>query len=749
MSAEIHKLDPDRRSDKNRYQKLIASIRDCLNETLSERLGHMFNSADDTLFQLAESAESNEDQARYFDTMRLLRVERKNIGQRFAAALRACLRSQENQADDELEEDELSLVDQDEMEELVAISTMHSKAMNGFGDSINHLEARLEVLAMKQPGIINKQALIPRHICESFQQALSDIELGMRNKLIIYKLFDQQVMSQLGELYQSLNRILIDADILPQIRLDKTPERKTEYTPPATTGLSGDGSAPDMTGQRSAGGYAPTGSGAGATPAQQVAQGEISRVVNQFIQGEVVARGPGIPASFSLSPDQTAGSGTQFYDRRDILTALSNLQANFIQHNEVTEFVDAETFKRALMLDMGSRHGGTLTRRVNQVDEKTIDFIEMLFEVIVEDNSISDIITNLLLRLQIPVIKVAMLDQKLFESSEHPARRVLNLIAQLGTGINEKDDHTYIRLEHIIDQLLEEFDVDILSFQQAVDELNELIQEELRLTEENEKRTQKQVLQEHARQTVLTELQHVVSSKSLPKAVHPLILKHWSTLLFHQYIRYGKASNQWIQSVNLLRRLLNSLQAIDSRSQWLQLEESHIAITHSIKEALYDTHQDKVKIDESLQALTDTYRTMLETSEHGVHRDDLDDDNIIIDDTGAFDALPEIDAEILEPSPLEEQAREKVARLPADVRPGVWFEIFDGEERPIRRLKLSVIIMEEAKLVFVDRTGIKVLEKDAAIFTEELSNGQSRTIADHSLFDHALSQVINSLAAAC
>ena len=783
MSADIHNLDNARTTVDPKYKTLIAEIRSCVNDELSVLLSRMFDSADDILFMLAEKAESNEDQTRYFDTMRLLRLERKNIASHFANALHEYMQpAKTEQASDELE-DELSLVDQDEMEEMVAISTMHSKAMNSFGESVNHLEARLEVLAMKVPGIIDKQALLPRNISDAFKQALVNVEISIKNKLIIYKLFDQQVCSQLADMYQSLNKLLVKHDILPQIKLDKQsgkpksqPLAPEESAPaPAESGspqsgsnrsVSGSGYASGPatggshvgTGARGTGGSAAAGGMAGATSTGGRGQsagmeGEISRVVQQFISGPMTAQGPGIPSSFAVSTEKSGTNKTQYYDRRDVLHALSNIQANLIQQHEFTEFVDAETIKRALMIDMGSRHGGTLTKRVNQIDEKTIDFIEMLFEVIVEDNSISEIITNLLLRLQIPVIKVAMLDQAFFASASHPARRVLNLVCEAGNGISDRENETYIKLETIIDKLLEEFDVDVVSFQLAVDQLNQLINEESQLIEENEKQTQKQALHEHARQMVLIEMQHQVANRNLPKAVHPLVLKHWSTLMFQRYIRHGKDSDEWNQATMVLKQLLNSLQPIATHTQWLYVNRSYEQIVSSIKEQLNGTHQNQVNIDESIGALVDTYETMLRESEYQPQLDPalVPDENIVFADTGSFEEPFIQESANDESSPLDEQtqeARQKLAGLPDSVRPGVWFQIFDGEDRPVRRLKLSVIIMEEARLIFVDRLGKKVLEKDAEQFTRELDEGQSEVIADHSVFDHALSQVIQSLSAA-
>ena len=92
-------------------------------------------------------------------------------------------------------------------------------------------------------------------------------------------------------------------------------------------------------------------------------------------------------------------------------------------------------------------------------------------------------------------------------------------------------------------------------------------------------------------------------------------------------------------------------------------------------------------------------------------------------------------------------ALDKIKQLPSDVKPGVWYEIFNGEDHAVRRLKMSVILTEAAKVIFVDRKGVKVIEKDAAEFAEELKNNKSRMIADHSTFNHALGKVIGAMAA--
>ena len=78
---------------------------------------------------------------------------------------------------------------------------------------------------------------------------------------------------------------------------------------------------------------------------------------------------------------------------------------------------------------------------------------------------------------------------------------------------------------------------------------------------------------------------------------------------------------------------------------------------------------------------------------------------------------------------------------------GAWYKVFNGDDKPARRLKLSLIIDDNALCIFVDRRGNKVIEKAGALFAEELDNKKSTMIADHSTFDSALGNVINALAA--
>lgn len=793
MSAIIHRFKNNSASNNRlkQLQPLLRQITECLNQELSELTGCMFDSADDMLFQMAENADSNELQNEYFDTMRMLRVERKPVIQTFADSLKARLQpaQQTGSGSADFDEDELSLVDQSEMEELVAISSMHSKAMNLYGEAVNHLEARIEHLALKSPGIFSKDALSPKSLCESLRDALAGLELSTNTKLMLFKLFDQEVILHLQPLYQKLNQLFIDQGVLPQIKTANSTQPKSRYPaqaepapgndsnyavfrdnmvcqPSATSYYSashnpghmpghnyGPGSAQGM--PMGAAAASASGNGASNSTGDHLQQ-EINRVASQFIHG----------GSTAASTQATAGHKNQFYDRRDVMQALSSIQQQTLSHAQHAQpvLINSAELKQVLLSQIGQQSAGTISRQVSRVDEKTIDFIEMLFDAIIADDTISEPVTNLLLRLQIPLVKVAMIDENFFGASEHPCKTTLNMLAYLGRGIAERSDPLFGRLEQVVESILNEFDIDLDSFENAVAMLEEIEQDEISRSAEIEMETQKAVLHAHARDMVLAELQQHARNQQLPKVSQKLILKHWSTLMFHRYIKHGKQSEQWQQASAAARQLIQLLQPIASSQSHFRLQNEKDELLEFIHNSLLQTRQNPVEIETEINQVSNLLESMLEQSSFSDRALNQSSDSAQISDSYYTEVTSEIDSEAEldampdpqldlddEIDPLQEQARmarDKVANLPSEIRPGVWFKVFNGEDNAARRAKLSVIVMEEAKLVFVDRMGVKVIEKDAEEFLNEINTEQSSLIADHSAFDHALGMVINSLSAA-
>ena len=78
------------------------------------------------------------------------------------------------------------------------------------------------------------------------------------------------------------------------------------------------------------------------------------------------------------------------------------------------------------------------------------------------------------------------------------------------------------------------------------------------------------------------------------------------------------------------------------------------------------------------------------------------------------------------------------------MRVGSWVEFQEDEEHKLR-CKLAAVIKPTGKFIFVNRTGMKVLEKTRMGLAVEFRRNAIRLLDDALLFDRALASVLGTL----
>ena len=852
----------------SQYDKLVIDIRNNLATRLADLMSKLLNTTQENLFDLAEEADNNEDQTRYFELRNQLRVLKPTIASTFDNKVKEFLipaseyeaRKAKLKSETEDEDSELSLVGQDEMEGIVLVKGIGERASSQYREQLQHLEARLEHLALKTETTFTKDALMPINFCQAFNDALGD-DFDSANKRFLFGMFEIEITNKLNALYDSINNRLIDADVLPQIKLHaKKPKPSRPLPKPQADtneatdetqqndfadGYAGDagftGTGSGYTGSGAPGGMAQAGSGApsgggyAGGPADAAGAGMASggpggmsgnniggfamtavpgggyHHANQnslqsqssgnsaagnaqggpamhpgagghntggYGSGGPAGRGENAYNTFSDKQGGSDGSGeyqhytagmpanqvgrvlgnyiggmpftpntadksstshgdffpeatAQHFGHQEIIQALSGVQhlPQFTQPQEAR--FDAEAIKQAVLAEIAKTSGGAVTKRINQIAEKTIDFIELIFDAIIDDEDISDTIKTLLLRLQIPIIKASMADQEFFIYDDHPARVLLDTIADVGVGITDHTDEMYIQLDKIISNILAEYELTIDTFQTALDNLNVIIEEQEAMARAIEEEEQLQILRKHARATVLKTIRATTAGKTLPEAVHPLILKRWPTLMFNHYLKEGKENNQWVNLALTLRHIVESVQPINSPEQLAKLLAEKEELLEETENHLNISSKSKKDVQNILTAYT-------ETLESHINDSNFSEEEVTVAKEIVSNAEP------VEEPPIEEDTAEK-QDIPANVMPGMWFQVYMGEDKTARRCKLSVIIVEDANLMFVNHKGELVTEKSFAEFNEEVANDTTKMIMGHSAFDYAFKSVINQL----
>jgi len=776
-NSSIIKYSKSLKNASENYAPLVENIHTCLNQHLMILMNQMLNTAGDVLFNLSEKADLDNKQMFFLDIIQLINKHQSTIKQQFFICLNESLHSNKACQLGENNEPDLSLIEQDEMEEMVVIMTMHSQATSQFGETINHLEARLEYLEINNVNIFEKDAIDPRHLCEVFRDTIDSLDLEIDVKLVLYRLYNNEINIKLENLYKALNELFIDAKVLPTIVLNTSkPEEYAEEDKSTVQSLRvpGEKYIEDE-------GYITKNQSSDNENASMY--NNAKQLVSQFLSGEVIQQGDGIPKSFTKTVSARCDNDKNFYPRDEVMKTLSRLQhslLNDISDNDDicahrtmnNQLIDPEAIKQELLSDIGRQHGGIVDRQVHLLDERSIDFVGMMFKEITTDDSISSAISNLILRLQIPVIKVAMLDTNLFKEENHPTKQVLNLVSDAGKGVTDEQDRVYGDIENIVDTVVENFEVELDVFYDAVDSLVSLIEAEEALVYETEQAEQRNIVQLHARDVVVNKLKIFSSRLKLPACIRPLVLKNWSTFMLNNYIKYGKESCEWLHSVMLMKLLLRCLQPINNNTQYNLVKNNFRDLVAIIESELYATKQDRTDIDVQVFQLQSLFITGLEIfeneleqnkhsqresfSEMGQRINVSSSEEIKINESEKECSEKEY-IELTDENGLDEAARaaqqetehakNSIAELGNMARPGDWYKVYNGEDKAVRRLKLSVILTEVAKLIFVDHRGVKVIEKDASDFIEELADKRSALISEHSAFDHALGQVIHRLAA--
>ena len=201
--------------------------------------------------------------------------------------------------------------------------------------------------------------------------------------------------------------------------------------------------------------------------------------------------------------------------------------------------------------------------------------------------------------------------------------------------------------------------------------------------------------------------------------------------MFNHYLNNGKENDEWTNIVLTLRHIIDSVQPINSAPQLAKIMLEKDSLFEQTEKYLNTSSNSKKDVQQVMDAFRETVQ------QH------IDDANFSEQEvTVAEETISRADP--VEEAPIEEEVIDKPS-IPANIMPGMWFQIFMGADKTPRRCKLSVILVEDANLMFVNHKGELVAEKSFDEFNEEVANGSTSMIMGHSAFENAFKTVINRL----
>lgn len=427
-----------------------------------------------------------------------------------------------------------------------------------------------------------------------------------------------------------------------------------------------------------------------------------------------------------------SGSASTPYQREMVVEALSSMQRQAFADDAR---VDARAIKAELKLALYNA-GATNACQIVDNEQKVVDFVDRIFQTIFNDTLLSEPVKDLLSKLQIPVIKLALIDFAFLQDATHPARRLLNGLVALSIGITGKTEPLFLKLADIVRNIVDRFETELAPLEQAHHTLLNLHEVEAEQTAKIEARFQREARIEArrlaAKRKVVSTLNRLVPTAQLPEAITTFILKCWAPYMAQTYLRHGVASDDWRAATRVLRKIVRAAGP-----------QGGVGALAAPVEAFFDQLQALLRqagcYADAQASLTQGARSWF--SQRGA-------DQVATAGAqesrpaGAFGADEEDDL-----SQTQIGLRGLLSRVPAGVAPGAWFDIYRGEGKAKRCLKLSVVLEDIGRLLFADRTGRGVLEVELDGFLTDLQAGRTTLINDHNRFDQALSLVIGNIRA--
>ena len=715
----------------------------------------------------------------------------------------------------------LALVEDHELERNLAIGDVAGLISEAIGTELPMISERTGYLLCEPTIRDDANPFSPRIIANSLVTACDQLKVREPVKLHLLRSIALNFSAHLRAAYCEMNRHLILHGVLPDIASSPPAYRKTVANP-GREPQQANPASPATNKTPANGGNANTMADIIATLRQLLAGGQVFDAAlsagNAAPAAHGVTTGSFAPAPPTIPRDSNLGPLTaemrRIAERKPLATdaglvamlsqmqlrldsmgsGQSTLTAHADNHSEEVPPTNLNLLHAIKTPDM--------LARAAPIDIMTIDIVAMLFDYIFDDDAIPDAIKGLIARLQIPALKVALLDRSFFSMKMHPARRLLDALANAAicfAGTAHREDPLYRMIATVVNRVHAEFETDIQIFAESLAEFEkfmaerelvnaEFIEQSARIVSERESR-------EMARLIALDETDKRSANVELPAPVVALLKGPWARVLERIYLREGGRLGGFAQALETIDNLIWSVTPkanADERKRLvlmlpgllkgLQYGMAIAAIDPDDRKrffaTLIDCHAAAVKaglggervvssmartpassgatpLFEKLIAEENQRETLrknaartgivrIQFSDHGVEIEEIDGrgQRTYPAEANRTDAAKLPHLRVTRSDNIN--ATTNTAKSLPKLKRGVWVE-FTQNDNKFTRAKLAWISPLKGMYLFTSPGASEALSVAPEALQDQLRRGAARVIDESSMMDRAVDKLVNSL----
>lgn len=528
-----------------RTQRLLNVIGPLCAQWLEPALRECLDRFDKALYQSAERSHNHRDQQRCFDSRSLLQLQRAAFMQAFADRLRSGF-ARLGQADETVDESPshqpLSLLERGEHELTTSLDKLAARGEAHHGRVLTELSYRFAVLVGAAPLEGPALPIGPAGLAGALRDGIATMEaLPPEHRLLLLQGFEQAVVLSAGPLYATVNTRLQDDGLLPQLR---------PYAPPRTT--AGARAVPANDAPLPAQNHETAG-------AQQAPIAVLETLRDMLAQRRTGVGG---------------GATGQPATPEELQTALNALQQHLAQVTDQAgrELRSAQRLREELLLQLNAgKPAGAAATRLSAEQDDTVELVAMLFEQIGKQMHEGPHARSVLEDLQLPMLRLAVADRDFFDQQEHPARRLLGVVADaandwLDGPDGDADRQLTTRLNQLVDRARREppsaglYTSLLADIEHHLEQLNRRAQAaERRHVEAMQGRERLEMARQRANELLATRY-----ATNPPRGLlRALLDRAWADVLALAVLQHGEDSPVLMQRVRVTDQLLGRLPVDD------------------------------------------------------------------------------------------------------------------------------------------------------------------------------------------
>ena len=526
------------------FDALLTQCRDLACGQLDNAIAGMLEKTDEALSELATKTQDRARQTLYLEVKEVARTQRAAFEKQFHSRFLAEFQQRTskvkkiggNFSDADFSSLELSLVADDDLEETLKFNEMAAKLRRICEEEINALDQRVGVLLGDADLQSEANPFSPQSVCDAYKQACRQSIETAELRSVFLRLFDDHVLDAIRPIYKAVNDLLVQNSILPKIRYGVT--RKEGKKPRKKKDKDGNETDEDE------------------DPAQ-----DMFAALQKLMASAAGGGGGGAPGS------GTGVGGGPVLEGTALLGSLTQLQLDGLAAlgaGATLPIGGAVPGSTNILHELKTSSVGS---SMGQMDAMTLDIVARLFDQLFDDEKIPLGAKGLIGRLQIPLLKVAIADKDLFSRKNHPARLLLDTLAEIAIRLPadfNTESKLFDHLETILQELITGYQDDVEIFNIVRDQLIALMKREDDRIEAESKAAAEHVLQEEAlavaKSFAQEEVRVRVQAHPLPGPVLEFLIEQWLKLMMLIHVKRGPTSDAWKNAIEAMDQLIWSVQ---------------------------------------------------------------------------------------------------------------------------------------------------------------------------------------------